>query len=217
MKKTVILLHGLMASSLTTKYLEKQLVLAGYQVKNFSYASNRYSMQTLIYLHNLVQTIRDGEIYFIGHSMGGLVARNYLQHDLSKPNAQIKALITVATPHNGSLCAQKVLRSKLGRFFGTAGSSGLTENIGKWQSDILLGCIAGLSTSKLSRNFFIMFNGKTEPSDGTVFVEEAILSNCTDHIVIKGSHTGLLFKKLVAQQCIFFLENGEFINIESRA
>jgi pimeloyl-ACP methyl ester carboxylesterase len=202
--KAVILIHGLMASSMTMKYLEKHL--SGYQVYHFTYKSHKYSHKTLEDLDNLIKSLHSSHISFIGHSMGGLVARNYLH---KYPHDKFKALITIATPHNESQCAKAVLSGKLGRFFGTAGTSGLTQPIPHWDSKVPLGCIAGLSKSKLSQNLFIMFSGNKLPSDGTVYISEAILKD-SQSIVINGSHTGLLFKREVAEQCLYFLENYQF-------
>jgi PGAP1-like protein len=161
-------------------------------------------------LHTLLTSLQD--VHLIGHSMGGLVIRNYLHkyHDI----ANIKSVVTIATPHNQSICAHTMSKSLFRKVLGTAGDSGLTKPLKEWESNIPIGCIAGLSKSKMSANFFIMFNPKEDDSDGTVYVEEALLNNATDKIILKGSHTGLLFKKEVATQCLYFLEHEKFQFVE---
>jgi hypothetical protein len=212
MNKTVILLHGLLASPLTMKYIESKLKTSGYLVYNFKYNSQKYSTTTLHDLHTFIQSIPSQNISLIGHSMGGLVARNYINQYFSINSFQnkIKNIITIATPHNQSACAHIVSKSWFKKHLGTAGNSGLTIKIAEWDNVIPMGCIAGTSTSKLNANLFLSFHPKKEPNDGTVFINEAILKNCNDHIIIQGSHTGLLLKKEVAQQCIYFLEHTVF-------
>jgi hypothetical protein len=49
-----------------------------------------------------------------------------------------------------------------------------------------------------------------EPSDGTVLVEETRLHGATDHVVMRVSHSGMLFSASVAKQAGVFLRTGRF-------
>lgn len=207
MTKAIVLIHGLMTSPVIMVSLKKRLRAAGFNVHLFGYKTQRYSEKTLADLHVMVQAIRDDEIYFVGHSMGGLVARNYVT---AYPNFKYQGLVTIATPHNQSLSAHALSNSIFKRFIGTAGESGLTRELPDWEDKIKMGCIAGLATSKLASNIFMLRTNKKAPSDGTVFIDEAIDLNCVDHIVMSGSHTGLLFNKDVARQCAHFIEHKKF-------
>lgn len=209
-KKKVVLLHGLMTNSLIMKFIEKKLTDEGHQVYQFDYQSVKYSEKTLDKLHEFLQnTIHEGDVYFIAHSMGGLVLRNYFHHYKDEiKSITIKGVITIATPHKQSVCAHNIVKLKLGRFLGTSILSGLTIDAPEWQKHIPIGCIAGLSASKLTANFFVFFDSRQ--GDGTVFLEEAILDNCHDKVIIPGSHTGLLFKPEVVNQCLHFLEFNQF-------
>jgi pimeloyl-ACP methyl ester carboxylesterase len=207
MTKAVVLIHGLMMKSFVMQSLRISMRKAGFNVYLFDYKSHQYSAKTLSNLHALVQAIGDDDIYFVGHSMGGLVARNYVT---AHHSPKFQGLVTIATPHNQSLSAHAASRSIFKRFIGTAGDSGLTRDLPAWDNSIPMGCIAGLSTSKLSNNLFLLLTHKKAPSDGTVFLDEAVAMNCKDHIVMSGSHTGLLFRKDVARQCIHFFENKKF-------
>lgn len=210
MTKAVVLIHGLMTNAFIMRTLRRHMRTANFNVYLFGYKSHRYSAQTLSDLHALVQTIGDDEIYFVGHSMGGLVARNYMS---TYSNPQFRGLVTIATPHNQSLSAHALSQSVFRRFIGTAGDSGLTKDLPTWVGTVPMGCIAGLSTSRLSNNLFLLLTRRKAPSDGTVFLDEAIAVNCGDHIAMNGSHTGLLFKKEVARQCIHFFENNKFASV----
>lgn len=206
MKKAVVLLHGLLARAYVMRFIKKQMVDAGYEVYVFDYISRRYSSNTLDKLHDLISQIPEQEIYLIGHSMGGLVGRNYI-HQYEN---NIKGLITIATPHNQSICAHNATK-RFKRFLGTAGDSGLTLDLPQWSSSAVIGCIAGKSKAILYKNLFLIFHKNKSESDGTVYLKEAILENCHDSIIVNGSHTALLFNKEVVNQCISFIQNRSFI------
>jgi pimeloyl-ACP methyl ester carboxylesterase len=208
MSKKIVLLHGLMTNSLIMKFIEKKLLAAGHEVYQFDYQSVKYSKKTLEKLHLFLNThIQNEDVYFIAHSMGGLVLRNYFHH-YSDYISHIKGVITIATPHKQSVCAHNIVKLKLGRFLGTSVLSGLTIDAPNWHQNIPIGCIAGLSSSKLTANFFVFFDSRQ--GDGTVFLDEAILETSCDSVIISGSHTGLLFKPEVANQCLHFLEYQQF-------
>jgi hypothetical protein len=47
-------------------------------------------------------------------------------------------------------------------------------------------------------------------SDGTVLVEETQIAGVADRVVLRVSHTGMLFSATVAQQAGAFLRTGRF-------
>lgn len=206
--KAVVLIHGLLMNSMIMSYIKSEIRKKGYQTYCFNYKSQQYSEKTLEDFNGFLKGIEEKDIYIIGHSMGGLLARNYI--DKYPHNDSIKSIVTIATPHNQSLCGKIVSNTFLSKILGSAGESGITKNVKDWKNSIPIGCIAGISHSILSTNVMLMLKYKEEDSDGTVFIKEAILNNCTDSIILNGSHTGLLFKKYVAQQCIYFIENCRF-------
>lgn len=214
MKKTdkaIILLHGFMNNSLIMTYLASHMISEGFKVYHFNYRTRHYSEKTLNDLNSLVSKVKESEIYLIGHSMGGLVIRNYIHKEQFKDNMlNIKGVVTIATPHNQSLTAHKISQT-FKRLLGTAGDAGLTKDIGQWTSSIPVACIAGLYKSKWNVNLFLIFHNMNKPNDGTVFLDEAILENCHDSVIIEGSHTGLLFQKNVANQILHYLHKGVFI------
>jgi pimeloyl-ACP methyl ester carboxylesterase len=211
MKQAVVLLHGLMTKSYIMRYMAKKIKAAGHDVYFFDYNSIRYSEKTLAKLHALLQSLDNKPVSLIGHSMGGLVIRNYIDHYQKDTTLQsIQSVVTIATPHYQSLCAHNLANSFFKKHLGSAGESGLIRDIAPWPGTIPMGCIAGLNKSILSANFFAIKHRKTGVYDGTVFLREAILDNCHDSIVMKGSHTGMLFQADVAKQCIHFLEKQTF-------
>ncbi len=205
MKKAVVLIHGLLARAYVMRYIQNKMIKEGYVVYLFDYDTRKYSSETLQNLHQLISKVEESEVYLVGHSMGGLVARNYI-HQYEN---NIKGLVTIATPHNQSICAHNATK-RFKNFLGTSGQSGLTVDIPSWNSKTTIGCIAGKSKAILYRNFFLIFHKSDNESDGTVYLNEAILSNCNDSIIVEGSHTALLFNNEVINQCIHFIENSIF-------
>lgn len=193
--KTIILLHGLHMHSWSMFYLKKFLnKQENTQVISFGYNSTLYTEKVLDRLDNVMKQIpKENEIFFIGHSMGGLVAKNYLCRN--KPT--IKAtLITLGAPHNGSRVGTKLINSPLKFFMGKSGASGILKKDWNWSKDYKLICIAG--TGNFGPGRLVMFKDKT-PNDGTVFIDEAIdVENTNETIVFdKMNHTQMIASKRV--------------------
>ena len=55
-----------------------------------------------------------------------------------------------------------------------------------------------------------LFGDSDADNDGTVFVDEAILTGCTDSTLLDGAHTGFLFNKNVIMQCHHFIQHKKF-------
>lgn len=198
-----------MNTGLSMRYMVKHLTLHGYRVYTYSYNSRKYSNRTLSGLNDLVAKITEDDIYLVGHSMGGLVIRNYL-NTFKNALQRVKGVVTIGTPHNQSKCAHNLANSILKGFIGTAGSSGLTITAPAWHPSIPIGCIAGVSENRWSTNWFIWRERDLAPNDGTIFVTEAVLDGCTDKVLVTGAHTGLLFNNQVVQQCHHFIMHQKF-------
>ena len=91
--------------------------------------------------------------------------------------------------------------------FGNSGHSGIVNKLPDWNNKVPMGCIAGVFPIGLNSVFKV---GHVAPSDGTVFLDEATLENCSDNLVIKASHTGLIYNKDVVSQCHYFFQNEKF-------
>ena len=75
--------------------------------------SNFHSAKKLSDLVSATQVLEDGQFDIIGHSMGGIVARIYVQH--LDGHQKVHSLVTLGTPHRGSLA---LLRSIANGFEG---------------------------------------------------------------------------------------------------
>ena len=76
-----------------------------------------------------------------------------------------------------------------------------------WSGRREVGVIAGSTRVGLGR----LFSGNLDvDSDGTVMVSETLLPGAKDHIVLRASHTSMLFSTEVAAQTAHFLKQGAF-------
>lgn len=181
--KHIVLLHGLFMNNLVMSYLANGFITRGYSVSLFQYKSKLYSPEILVDLHDHVKALVDhgSEVILVGHSMGGLIARQLCQEHPTLA----KGLITLGTPHKQSKIGQ--LADKLG-LIGTAGEVGICVPIAEWKGEIPLLSIAGnLKVGLLALD--------KEANDGTVRVAETMCANQTGHLVLPVSHTGIVYSK----------------------
>jgi hypothetical protein len=82
----------------------------------------------------------------------------------------------------------------------------LTARERQWNGTRELGVIAGDLGFGLGR----LVGSLRGPSDGTVLVEETLLEGARDRVVLRVSHTGMLFSAAVARAAGAFLSTGSF-------
>lgn len=204
--KNIILLHGLHMHAWAMRPLANRLAQQGFAPHIFGYYSmmhpiHRHSERLNDYLYK--QFDPDEPLYLVGHSLGGLVIRNFLYH---YPNWQIPKVVTLGTPHNGSLSAQRLIKI-LPTFIGKSYDTGLDGNVPPLKNGVQLGSIAGNLPAGLGR---VVLPKDISDNDGTVLISETMLDGQSDHIVLPVSHTGMIFDTNVANQVGFFLKNGCF-------
>lgn len=208
-QEAIILLHGLFMTPQVMKRLEKSLLLKGYDVYHFSYPTVRFSKEEVLKkLDALVQSLDYKKIFFVGHSMGGLVARLYFTD--YEPQLNDTAVITLGTPHQGSTIGKYLKQTSLGFILGTCGQAGIIEPIPQWEGKIPLGSIMGISNYGVN-TLLKKFHGKQSINDGTVFLEESVLENATDHAMVKSTHFTLLFNPEVITQIDCFIKERHFL------
>ena len=107
----VVLQHGIWRSAGALHKLERSLRAHGYLVLNPSYPSTRASIEA--HAERLAAEVsstldRIGEprprVYFVGHSMGGMVIASYLRRDDATPAA---GCVFLGTPHRGATLADQ--------------------------------------------------------------------------------------------------------------
>jgi len=203
--QTVVLVHGLWMTGIDMALLRRRLRQCGFRTIQFSYPTVRCNIvQNAARLQRFVNQIDAVVIHFVGHSLGGLVVRQYF-HDF--PEQRPGRIVTLGTPHNGSLVAQQFNRSSIGRMIlGHSLDRGLLGDIPPWKDGWEIGVIAG----NLGIGVGQVIPGLPKPNDGTVAVAETFFNGMTDYIEVHTSHTALLFSSEAARQTRSFLKNGHF-------
>lgn len=205
-KPQIFLIHGLFMHGHIMKYMQTKLTQSGYDVHCFSYKTvSRPLRDNAALLIEFVRANRQtGDVcHFVGHSLGGLLIR--LAYELS-PELFTGRIVTVGTPHNGSVIAERVAKDLHDKILGGSFPKALDGNLPAWQGEIELGSIAGDKSIGLG----FAFTALEQPNDGTVAVSETQLHNQTAHLVLPLSHTALIYSKRVCVQIDCFLRTGQF-------
>ncbi len=213
-KKCVILLHGLARSKNSMGLLADYFKSKKFLVFNKSYPSTQQNIETLSAV--VGDGIKDCEeanaskIYFVTHSMGGILVRQYFQSKTI--NAKIAAVVMISSPNHGSEIVDafknkswfKWYNGPAGLQLGTAPSS--LPNTLK-PINIPIGIITGNVSS--DPWFSYLFKG---PNDGKVSVESAKLKEMKALLVVPWGHTFIMNSPEVHNQTFYFFENLKFQN-----
>jgi len=208
----VILLHGIGRTLRWMRRLEKALRQQGFATLNLGYASRKKPLDLLA--ADIDVPIRQftgeigGPLHFVGHSMGGLLARVYIAK--YRPE-RLGRVVMLGTPNGGSEIADHLHRLALYRlYYGPAGQQ-LTTRLDRTLAslpalDYDVGIIAGSRSIAPVASLFKM----PKPNDTMVSVKSSRLDGMTDHVVVKASHAGLPYHAKAIDQTIAFLREGRF-------
>jgi len=212
MNEHVILLHGLCRSSSSMRTMERALTNAGYRVWNIDYPSRTNTIANLSE-SVLAPAIRACEnagatrIHFVGHSLGGILIRDYLaRHSLSNAGR----VVMLGPPNQGSEIVDKLgsrwlfrkINGPAGGELGTAPDSA-PNRIGP--PNVSVGVIAGDRSINWINSWLI-----PGPDDGKVSVERTKLAGMTDWIQLPVSHPFIMRNQAAIRQTICFLREGKF-------
>jgi pimeloyl-ACP methyl ester carboxylesterase len=205
----VVYVHGLWLSGLEGAWLRRRLAQdISAETVAFSYpsvvADARANARALA---EFLGAIRADAVHLVGHSLGGLVILKYFE-DEAATHFPPGRVVLLGSPLRGSRAARGLARVPFGRkILGrSAGEELLVPRERGWDGHRDIGVIAGDLGVGLGR----LVGTGAEPSDGTVLVEETRLDGATDHLVMRVSHSGMLFSAAVAKQAGAFLRTGAF-------
>lgn len=197
----VVLIHGLLRSSLSMQPIEWHLEEQGYRVYTYSYPSRKYTihehaMDLDYFIENLLLQNPGMKIHFVTHSLGGIILREALSKLTKTELKNIGSLIMLAPPNQGSFFARlstKIFPPITAVIKPLAElSSAQTSYVHQIPVPLIkIGIIAG------------RFDAKVPPS-------ATHLKGQTDFVVINSNHTFIMnhakTKRLITQ----FLEKGNF-------
>lgn len=200
-REIIVLVHGLLRTSLSMWPLKIYLQKQGYHVYSYSYPSPKYSIhEHSIYLNkyikNLLAENPDVTINFITHSLGGIITREALSTLSKKHLKNIGCLIMLAPPNQGSQLAK--LSTKIFPLF-TSPIKPLAELSSEQTSyvhrvpipNIKMGIIAGKYDAKVPPDF-------------------ARLQGQNEIKVVSSNHTFIMNNAQARQLIMNFLTEGTF-------
>jgi len=208
----VVLLHGISRTSQSFRKMQNAIEASGFATLNLDYASRRKALERLAEdIHPAIERFTggiEGSIHFVGHSMGGLLARAYLARNRPK---RLGRVVMLGTPNGGSEIADRLKNFLPYRaWFGPAGQQLGTLRDATIKAilppvDYPVGIIAGNRSIYPLTSVFL-----PKPHDGRVSVENTRLDGMVDHIVIGAPHPWLMRNGLAIEQTIAFLREGRF-------
>ncbi len=209
----VVLLHGLGRSASSMLLLESALTGAGFDVYNIDYESTRFDIPQLVGSvgAQIAACCLESEqpVHFVGHSLGGLIARAYLAEH--RPH-NLARVVLPGTPNKGSELADPTVITQLPdalvEFAGPAARA-LTTGVEGFPAslplpDYAVGVIAGTRSVAMADEYLPL------PNDGLVSVESAKIEGMSDYVSFDVSHWELRTDARVARQVVAYLKRGTF-------
>ncbi len=128
--ETVLLLNGFFQTRNVWEVMEDRLRHDGFGVLSFDLGGVlwRYQIRSIVdsaemiaeKVERICERYGMDRFHIVGHSMGGLLARHYIQH--LGGDRRVKSLITLGTPHRGTPTALVGLSVTAGGMFGGSAS-----------------------------------------------------------------------------------------------
>lgn len=208
-KDLVILLHGLGRGKSIMAPLKDRLETAGYSTATVDYKTfGRTSEEIIADASQQITGFRFDTIktiHFVGHSLGGLLIRAYLD-SINVPN--LGRVILIGSPSRGTPFVDRFRESWWLKLVGAAATSLGTDDKSFPRSlpppYYPVGIIAGIST-RFNNNDYIPGD-----DDGIVPVESTKIDGMSDFILVQASHSSLPKNETVILQTIDFLKSAKF-------
>jgi pimeloyl-ACP methyl ester carboxylesterase len=208
MAETVVFVHGLYMVGLELTLLRRRVARAGFETRQFSYRSlSRGPAENAQTLGTYLQAIQAERLHLVAHSLGGLVVLRMFEQGVKLPPGRV---VFMGSPVCGSRAAAYLTERGLHWAIGKSGPEGLAaKHEPKWTAGRELGVIAGTHEFAINPMNF----GLVSPHDGMVSLEETRIDGAKDSVTIHSNHTGMLFRRELAEQVCSFLKDGQFLRM----
>lgn len=209
-KEIVVLLHGLGRGKSIMDKMEVRMSAAGYSPVLIGYESIGRTPEEILAdvtgQLNAVTADTSRRIHFVGHSLGGLLVRAYLD---SSRLPRLGKVVLIGSPNKGTPLVDYFRDAWVLKLAGPiAAALGTDKN--NFPHTLRapyypVGIIAGVS------GWFNNDGIIPGEDDGVVPVESTKIEGMTDFIILPVSHSSLPKNEEVAKQTIHFLKNGMFL------
>ena len=209
----VVLLHGLMRTSMSMELLGWWLEERGYVIANIDYPSREHRIEDLatMAVGKGIETCNQAgdvdAIHFVTHSLGGILVRQYFSENQIDNMGRV---VMLGPPNQGSVAADE-MRDVPG-FDWINGPAGLQLGKGEESVPLKLGppdfefaVIAGNQTIDPVTSAVL-----EDPDDGRVSVSDTRLEGMKDFRVVNASHAFIMQKTQVFLLVEEFLREGTF-------
>jgi pimeloyl-ACP methyl ester carboxylesterase len=205
-RETVVLVHGWWMNGWWMLPLAARLRRAGFDVRTFSYASVRADLRDSAQrLHRFLETLPNDVVHLVGHSLGGMVIRALFHYC---PPRQAGRVVTLGTPHHGSVVGARLARTRAGRrLLGRSVVDVVRQVASEWPAPPRdLGVVSGTRSFGIGR----CISALPERNDGTLTLSETSFAAARAQLVAPVTHTGMLTSRRVAEAVAHFLRTGAF-------
>lgn len=203
MNQRVLLVHGLWMRSIAMRWLATRLRSQDFVPQLFGYYSLLQDTDAVV--TRLADALRQQPgTHVLAHSLGGLLAlraaeRAGVQH--------VGRIVCLGSPLAGSRAASSIAaRIPAGGRLVGHNRALLESGIGEIPHGLQVGAVAGCVPRGLG-GVVARFDCE---HDGTVAVAETRVPGLADHVVVRASHSGLIFSDAAVRQAVAFLRNGRF-------
>jgi pimeloyl-ACP methyl ester carboxylesterase len=211
----VILLHGIGHNKWNMFLAERTLKKCGYATFNLTYPPIKHDIAALsVFVEQILKKAsiwqNYGKVHFVTHSMGGVIARTYLNSSKDTiPRERMGRVVMIVPPNQGSEISDLLKDFFLYRWiFGPAGQQLTTSHQIQQEANVYydLGIIAGEKRWPYPVARFIV----PDESDGRIAVSRIKLEGMADHIVVSATHSFIAWKASTHRLVMRFLKHGRF-------
>lgn len=198
--ETIVILHGLGRSSASMRYLSIRLERAGFSTLLLDYPSRGATLADLT-VHLLPLLPDTGRLHFVGHSLGGILAKHLM---LRLPTGRRGRIVQLGAPNFGSEIAEQM--DFLAPIMGPVLEE-LEPNPGIDDQPLDIGAIAGTAAlASLS-----LLTGIEGENDGKVSVASA-WGNAPEgkRVKFNVAHSTMMLNRKVIAATVTFLREGRF-------
>lgn len=197
----VIILHGLGRSTRSMRKIAKAIEAAGFTSILIDYPSTEKTIESLVYLVYEQLPAAPEKLHFVGHSLGGVLAKRVAKR---LPPERRGRIVQLGAPNFGSVIAERA--AVFGSIMGPALAQ-LTPNSGEDDEGLQIGAIAGTAAIPA----YGLITGIEGENDGKVSVESAWGNTSeNNHIAFPVTHSLMMLNDDVIDVTITFLKTGRF-------